>query len=238
LIIEGEPNNAEDKFWKKLFSKTPHRSKIYFSYGNYGSELVTRKLKSEAKQGDIVILGLDKYTLSTYRTCADILQHASRQKGFTLMRLGMPSFESIFLSYTGLPSLIRIKNQALNQPFTEVADCLRKKKNFSGKLNGYEIKLRAAGLNADIKTQERFVAWLLNQVTLTPKGIHITKADIGDCWLISCCVAHNNTKNACPYWKNSCSQGSEPNITYWDKICDLEAKSVLYYSSHKFNDLL
>jgi len=231
LLIEGEAGKAEHTFWKTLLDATLNTYEIYTTHGTGGAEAATRQLSNDSAIGDIAIVALDRYTWATYRRCVSILAYAARQRNFTLYRVSAQSFESIFVSYTRLPSLVMIKSQIMRAVLNEVAGHINAKMNFANKLGGYAVKMRTLGLTADVGTQERFVAWLLNQVTLKPASFHISKSKISQCWLIPCCTAHTNTQHACPSWRNA-PQAAKPNKSFWEKMLDLEAQSVLRLSSH------
>ena len=230
LIIEGEAGKSEHSFWDTLLKSTPHSFVIYSAYGNGQGEATTRKALGMAQKGDIIILGLDKYTWSTYKTCEKLLRRESQSKGFTLMKLGARSFEGVFVSYSVLPSLVNTRYQEVISVFNDVAVYLRNKRNFTNKLNDYKTTLAGAGFNPKAQTQEQFVAWILNQTTRTPKGRNINKSEIGSCWLTNCCNAHPNTKRACPL-------KSTQYMTYWAKMLDLEANSLMHFNTHTLAQL-
>lgn len=221
LIIEGEKGKAEDTFWHTLLtSLTTNPFKIYTTHGNKSAEAVVRMICNEAQRSDIVILGLDKYTWATYKTCEKLLQLKAHEVGFDLMQLAASSFEGIFISYIYLPDLIRVKVKELLPILSEVSQLLNTKRSISGKLALYDASLKKAGLSPDVRTQERFVSWLLTQVTQQPRARRITKSEIGDCWLISCCDAHYNNRAACV------DIGSLSK-SYPDKMRHLEANSIM-----------
>ena len=225
LIIEGETGKSEYSFWDTLLKSTPHSFVIYSAYGNGQGEATTRNVLGVAQKGEIIIFGLDKYTWSTYKTCEKLLRRESQAKGFTVMKLGASSFEGIFVSHSSLPSLVKTSPQAIIDVFNNVAESLRNKRSFTSKLNDYKTILAGVGLNPKADTQEQFVAWILNQMTRTPKGRNINKSEIGNCWLTDCCNAHPNTKGSCPL-------SEMMYMTYWTKMLDLEASSLMHFNTH------
>jgi hypothetical protein len=231
MIVEGEKGKSEDIFWSNLFSKTRHYYKLYFSGGAKSAEYETRQLCKDLQSGDIVILGLDKYTWREYNKCYKLLQQKRTKQAFALVAFTARSFEGMFLSYMRLPALVRLGNRALQQPFLDVAASLRKRERLGHKLKLYASHIQQYGLTPDIKTEERFVAWLLGQVTHSPTGIRVEKGFIGNCWLIDCCVAQVNTKNACP-------QKGTVQRPFWNKIQDMESLSVMVHDAQKLTKVL
>jgi hypothetical protein len=231
MIVESEAEKAEDIFWSNLFGRTAHKYKLYFSGGATSAEAETRHLCKDIRTGDIVILGLDKYTWSDYNKCYRLLQEKRKRLVFTLVVLATRSFEGMFLSYARLPSFARFTNQELKTVLLEAAALLRKRERLYPKMKDYDRKLRAVKLTPNTKTEEQFVYWLLQQVTLKPQSIQIAKGAIGGCWLIGCCDAHINTKNACPLRGNLV-------LSFKDKIHDMEANSIMVYNGHKLSSLI
>ena len=231
LIIEGESGKSEYVFWYTLLkSLTSNLFEIYSTFGNKGAENVVRHICTIAKKDDIVILGLDKYTWSTYKTCVNLLQRESNIVGFTLMKLGAGSFEGMILSYTELSNMIRIKISQLSPILNEVADLLNNKRSIRNKLGEYETTLKSVGITPDTNTQERFISWLLAQVTRHPRAMRVDKGEIGQCWLSSCCDASFKIKVACV------NQG-ERYIPYLVKMFDLESKSLMNSNTHNLTFL-
>ena len=230
LIIEGETDKAEYIFWRTLLDELPHGFKIYSAFGDGKGIEVTKTVMGEVQTGDIIILGLDRYTWATYKACEKLLRMEANRKNFDLMKLGAGSFEGMFVSYKPLLSMVRSVPQLMQTIFNDVSDYLWNKRSFSSQLAGYRAKLAAVGITTKADTQEQFLTWLLGQVTRNPRARYITKSGIGKCWLISCCDAQPNTKAACLH------RGTTV-LSYWDKICDLEAQSLMKYNTHKLNDL-
>ena len=72
LLIEGEPSKSEYTFWETLLKNSTRGFKIYSSAGSTGAEATARSLCSDAQKDDIAVLGVDRYTVSTYRKYAAV----------------------------------------------------------------------------------------------------------------------------------------------------------------------
>ena len=232
MIIEGEKGKAEHIFWTTMLMATSHSFKIYIAEGAGDGLTATKSALEETHSGDIVILGLDMYTWSTYKTCEKLLRKESVQIRYTLVKLGSRSFETIFVSYTELPKLVKVSHSVLLVVLNEVAAFLHKKRRFHSKLTEFRsIILADTGIRADISTEERFLAWLLAQITQKSFAMRIRKkSQIGNCWLLPCCTAHANTRRGCTYH----GMMLKP---YRDKMLDLEEKSVLRFNTHTLTEM-
>ena len=82
LIIEGEVGKSEYSFWDTLLKSMPNNFVIYSAYGNGQGEAITRQVLGVAQKGEIIILGLDRYTWSTYKTCEKLIRRNSLLHGF------------------------------------------------------------------------------------------------------------------------------------------------------------
>jgi hypothetical protein len=231
IIIEGKKDKAEYTFWNRVLKYASRPYKIYCTNGNSNWSFHTLAVIQEACKGDLVILGLDQYTWDSYRNCERKLRRAATTQQFTLVKLGAKSFEGMFVSYTELLSTVNCKKQIIRDILMETADSLRAKRSISSKLYDFHKRLSAAKINPDIHNEERFISWLLNQVTLTPRARNISKDKIGHCWTVSCCNEHPNTKRVCPY------KGLIHKALV-DKLAELEYNSTLKYGTHTFRQIL
>ena len=219
-VLEGREGNIEGLFWSNFFSKCGKGFLLYFCTGNKNVAKVVDDVCSDLCELDTVVYAVDKYTRESYLAGLNILLDEKDTKDFFLLTLESRSFEEIFLSYFGLHKFIRIGNKGLVEVFSGVQELLRDRVRLDSRMSGYEKYLSEYGLKADIKTEERFVSWLLAQVTHEPRDIRIDKRRLGSCWLIGCCEAEENIRRACP-------QGEGLSCSFLEKFKDIEMNSVL-----------
>ena len=176
MIVEGSSGKSEDVFWSNFFMMLGKNFKLYFCEGNRNAKIVARVLCSDIMVGDRVLCGLDRYTWESYNVVMEmLLRKQNSAKNFDVLWLESRSFEGIFLSYKNLSSFVRLGNRAIESVLVGVSDYLRRDLSLVTKLKIYFDYFKSNGLIADIRTEEKFVSWLLAQVTHSPKDIRVDK---------------------------------------------------------------